>query len=127
MADTSGRPVTPAQSAVMDWLANGSGVGLSSKCMAYWLAFEKRSGGDWGPSQPHDPDDLDRCLRLLTLVPELRPHLYRMADLSPEWAALVARWDEIERSHLAEVGLGWSKARSAPRTYALMREVLGDR
>lgn len=57
-------------------------------------------------------------------MPELRPRFERMASVSPEWAALVARWSEIECSHLDEVGLGWTKARSASKTYALMREVI---
>jgi hypothetical protein len=75
-------------------------------------------------SHPHDPDDLDHCLRLLSEVPELRERLPKMASVSPEWAALIARWEEVERSHLEEVGLGWTKAKSAPKTYDLMREVI---
>jgi hypothetical protein len=47
-----------------------------------------------------------------------------MAHLSAEWAALVERWADIERSHLEEVGVGWTKAQSAPRTYELMRGIL---
>lgn len=41
-----------------------------------------------------------------------------------QWAALIARWDEVEASHLEEVGLGWTKAWLAPKTYALMQEIL---
>jgi hypothetical protein len=47
-----------------------------------------------------------------------------MRGLSPYWAALVDRWSEIEASHLAEVGLRWTKARSAPKTFKLMCEIL---
>lgn len=109
----------------MDWIAAGRGVGMSSRTMALWLAFDRKDDPHgFGPSHPHDPDDLDRCLRLLALVPELRLHLPRMAELSREWAALIPRWDEIERSHIEEVGLGWTKARSAPKTYQLMRDIL---
>ena len=52
--------------------------------MAFWSAFDKPT--DDRHAHPHDPDDLDRCLRLLAAVP--------------------------------------SKSRSAPQTYALMREVI---
>lgn len=111
------------QQQVIDWLANGE-IGVSSRCMAMWLAFGERMAGPFGPGHPHDPDDMDRCLKLLHRAPGLRSRLSSMADLSPGWAALVARWDEIEALQLEEIGLDWTKARSAPRTYALMREVL---
>lgn len=89
--------------------------------MAFWLAFGIKRG--W-PSAPSDPADLDRCLRLLDKVPEMRPHLHKMADLSSNWKKLIEKWDEIERSHLDEVGLGWTKGKSAPKTYRLMKVVL---
>ena len=114
--------MTETQTQVANWLANGE-VGSSSKAMALWLAYGQRNNdADW--DHPHDPDDLDRCLKLLFLAPGLRKLLPMMAKLGPHWAALVARWDEIEVAHIAEVGLGWTKARSAPKTYALMRSIL---
>lgn len=106
---------------VMLWLVRGE-VGTSSKQMAFWLAFGTRTSNI--VSHPSDPDDMDRCLKLLNAVPELRERLPLMADVSKEWAALVARWDEIESLQLDEIGLNWVKARSAPKTYALMREIL---
>lgn len=111
--------MTETQTKVIQWLARGD-VGLSSRCMALWLGFGERSDRSF----PSDPSDLDRCLRLLAWAPGLRESLPKMAEVSPKWAALMARWDEIEASHLAEVGLGWAKARNAPRTFALMRSIL---
>ncbi len=111
--------LTPEQRKVIKWLCNGE-VGSSSECMAMWLAF-----GEIGDvNHPHDPADLDRCLRLLDAAPELRGVLTNMAKLSPSWNALISSWDAIEKSHLDEVGLGWTKARRAPKTYDLMRTVL---
>ena len=108
------------QSQVIKWLARGR-VGLSSECMAMWLAFGEHTSGRYCPA---DPDDLDRCLKLLAAAPGLRPLIPKMAAVSEEWAALVLRWDEVEASHLDEVGLGWCKAGSAPKTYELMRSIL---
>lgn len=111
------------QRKVANWLIHGR-VGLSSKTMAAWLAYGEKF--EDGHNHPHDPDDLDRCLNLLNTVPELRIFFPNMAALSKTWAALVENWDEIERSHLDEVGLGWTKARSAPKTYALMRMIIDN-
>ena len=112
--------MTPGQQRTVRWLVDGE-VGESSKTMAVYIAFGVRPKR---PRHPLDPADFDRCLRYLQMVPEARPGIHRMADVSPEWAALAKRWDEIEASHLDEVGLGWWKARSAPRTYDLMKSVL---
>ena len=111
--------MTETQNQVVQWLATGR-VGLSSKCMAMWLAFGERAE----PYAPADPDDLDRCLKLLEKAPGLRPLIPKMAEVSKDWAALVPRWDEVEASHLAEVGLGWTKADSAPKTFVLMASIL---
>ncbi len=111
------------QEAVVAWLANGE-VGVSSKCMAMWLAFGQRTKDAPFGGHPHDPDDMDRCLKLLHHAPGLRERLPKMAELTPTWAALVARWDEIESMQMDEIGLNWTKARSAPKTYALMKEVI---
>ena len=63
-------------------------------------------------------------VQLVAQVPMLRPLMPRMATCTPMWAALMERWDEIEACHLEEVGLGWAKAKSAPKTYDLMRSVI---
>ena len=110
------------QKQVIKWLAHGD-VGLSSQCMAMWLAFGERMDGPFG-AHPHDPSDMDRCLKLLHYAPGLRDRLQKMAELNKKWAALVARWDEIEAMQMDEIGLNWTKAQSAPRTYALMQEII---
>ncbi len=115
--------VTPnLSSAAQAWLANGR-RGISSDTM-FTVLTGLDALGDSSPSHPRDPDDFDRCLALLHAVPELRPKLPLMAKSSPAWAALIANWDQIERSHISEVGLGWTKAHSAPKTYELMRTIL---
>jgi hypothetical protein len=103
---------------VLNWMMTGS-VGMSSKAMAAHLC-----GAPCDGSYPHDPDDLNRCLLFLEAVPEARAELPRMATLNKVWAALVMRWEEIEAAFLAEVGRDWRKAKRAPNTYRLMREVI---
>lgn len=106
------------------WLATGS-RGVSSNTMFQTLIGFNALKGSHG-SHPHDPDDLDRCLKLLEAVPSLKPRIGEMASVSKQWAALVSRWDEIVESHINEVGIGWTKADQATKTYKLMKEVLGD-
>jgi hypothetical protein len=108
------------QRAVVQWLA-GARTGTSSMTMAFWLAFATKYQHS---SHPYDPADFDRCLGLLDAAPELRAQLPAMRGVSETWARLVDRWDDIEAMHLDEVGLGWTKADRAPRTYALMKSVL---
>ena len=108
--------------ALIEWLAGGS-RGSSSNTIVQCLTGLP-AARDSGRDHPYDPDDLDRCLLLLEAVPALRPLMPQMGRVSPEWAALIQHWREIEKSHLDEVGLGWTKARSAPKTYALMRQIL---
>jgi hypothetical protein len=108
------------QTKVLQWIATGR-VGQSSKTMAM-TACDMPSSGDY----PHDPDDLNRCLIMLLAVPEVRDHFDKIAALGVVWGRLIGRWAEIECSFLDEVGLDWCKARSAPKTYELMQEVIGE-
>ena len=50
---------------------------------------------------------------------------YGLAHRAGWWAGLAERWDEIVATFLEEVGLNWTKGKSAPRTYALMKQALG--
>ena len=114
--------MTETQKQVIAWLAVGE-AGASSRCMAMWLAFGQRTGSGF-EEYPHDPGDMDRCLKLLQHAPGLRETLPKMAQVGKVWASLVARWTEIESTQLDEIGIDWKKARSAPKTYALMREII---
>lgn len=107
------------QQQTIEWLINGE-AGVSSKTMAAWLAFgiKKKDG-----SHPRDPADFNRCLQLLAAAPGLRQKLPQIAKMSPKWAVLAAKWPELEACFLKEAGLGWKKARSAPETWRMMREL----
>ena len=117
-----GKTMDETKDAVIEWMANGE-VGSSSYAMAFWLAFGKMPKNAWH-SYPHDPNDFDRCLKLLQRAPALRARLHMMRGVSAQWAAIVDNWDEIEASQLDEIGIGWCKAKRAPKTYAIMQNIL---
>lgn len=75
------------------WLASGA-RGISSNTI-FTVLTGVDAMRDWGMDHPHDPADFNRCRMLLEQVPELVPLLPRMKDVSPVWAALVERWDDI--------------------------------
>lgn len=102
---------------ILEWFATGR-VGASSKAMASAVADLPHD-----KSHPYDPADLNRCLLLLEAVPEIRNSMDKVAAISDTWGKLVARWDEVEQCFLDEVGLNWCKARSAPATYELMKQI----
>lgn len=105
---------------ILKWLAQER-TGMSSEYMAFTAAgIEPR----YGCSYPHDPADFNRCLVLIHRVPEIKEHFGVISNSSTQWAALISGWDELERTFIDEVGFNWSKADSAPKTYALMKEIL---
>lgn len=87
-----------------NWLENGR-TGLSSLTMCATLVptikhrdLDKVRDDDYGPSFPYDTGDFQRCLGLLSAVPELRNSLDKMKDVSPEWDKLTTHWEEIEKN-----------------------------
>ena len=116
MADTLNIP-----KAAVTWIISRD-TGISSETIwAHMVGVEPR---DRSYNYPHDPADLGRCLRLLQRIPEWRPRIGEMSARGPVWAALVARWDDLEASMVDEVGIDYSKAARAPKTYELMRSII---
>ena len=94
------------------WLALHDN-GISSETIANvmcGLSLDGRFG-----SYPADADDFGRCHRLLCLYPEWRARLNEVARISPQWAALVDRWDEIVAAYQAD----------RRRCSALVRDISG--
>lgn len=105
---------------VLEWVF-GRDTGTSSQNLAAeYLGVQAR--GHFGLSGPHDPADLGRCLRLIALVPEIRACVDSLALKSTHWAKAAAVWDEISASMEDEVGIDWSKAQRAPKTYQMMED-----
>lgn len=90
--------VPPEASALVQkaaqWLATGE-VGASSRFMCATIAGLGQDRSDRAP-HPLDTADLGRCLGFLQAVPEARSGLGKMKSASPQWKALVERWEELE-------------------------------
>ena len=104
--------------------ATGQGTGLSSNVIARAASGVCADDSSW--NYPHDPADFGRCAYLLSLIPEIKEPAFEVlsANGGVVWAALIARWDEIETCMKKEVGLRWEKGRSAHETYDLMRGII---
>jgi hypothetical protein len=75
---------------------------------------------------PSDPSDFNRCLELLIAAPEVEDAMPEIAKISKQWDAIISRWDEVETSFINEAGQNWSKGKSAPLTYELMKEIYSE-
>lgn len=102
----------------LTWIV-GDDTGTSSEAIwAHMMGVEC-----YYSSTPSDPADLGRCLRLLKLIPRWKKRMKEMRCY-PEWRGLIKHWDELEALMADEVGIDWSKGRSAHRTYEMMHEIL---
>ena len=119
--DTPVDTTKPIELRVHEWRSEAD-TGRSSIAIAVMLTTGKY--GNVTEHHPHDPEDLGRCLRLLRIIPEWRDRIGEMAACGPVWAALSARWDDLERSMTDETGLFGEKAKAALKTYALMRGII---
>jgi hypothetical protein len=101
------------------WL-HGGHRGISSNAIVERLTgLPCMDGWDMRFSNPSDPADLGRCIRLLIAVPELRPRFEEMRSVSPEWGALVNHWEELAALYYEELPTG-----RARKCYSRMRELI---
>ena len=105
--------VEPVATTFDEWL-RGRDTGTSSLTILEVLAGYPTDRHD----VPHDSDDFGRCFRLLQLFPQFRPRMPEVAARFPEWKPLVDRWAELEALYEEEL-----PSRTAPKLYALMREL----
>ena len=111
--------VTSPAVRIIHWLASGD-TGVSSQNIAFECLGETLRIKS---STPLDPDDLGRCLRLISKVPECRAAVDSLGGKYEKWAIAAKHWDELAMMMEEEVGIDWSKGRSAPKTYARMLEI----
>ena len=95
---TAARPPNVAERAKA-WLADESGVGLSSRTIHDVMTGGRSSGCCPLPhhraNAPHDADDFGRCARLLELIPEWVPRLGEVANVCLPFRRLVRCWPEL--------------------------------
>jgi hypothetical protein len=115
MSNQTKEPPLTITDGIGRWLINGE-RGISSNAIVQHLTGNP-PGTDW-ESHPRDPSDLMRCFKLVTLCPEIRPHLPRMAEVSDVWGRVAERWDELTELMLSEWGSG-----KCPKTYDRMKQL----
>lgn len=100
---------------VATWLRTGE-RGASSNAMCKHIFGAPMGAGD---AYPRDPDDLRRCVLFLDAT-DAHDKVSAMAGVSRQWAGLVGCWPDLLAIFKEEMAAG----KSAPKTYALMREIL---
>lgn len=104
-------------SAIVKWLG-GDDTGSSSKTIALTALGEMPPRA--AHQYPSDGADFGRCYRLLQAAPEAKAGLDKLAvDGGPYWAALAARWDDIQAAYLRDLAKP-----KGEETYALMKSIL---
>lgn len=104
--------------AIMSWMIHGE-RGLSSECMAA-VAMNMKPRYSY---HPLDPADLNRCMKLVAVCPEVRAAFPSIRKLSKQWTSVIDHWDELADMFEMEVGWNWNKAQSAKKTYDRMKEL----
>jgi hypothetical protein len=110
--------MTNDERAILRWLGESQGVGMSSKTIALTALGEMPNP----PCYPHDPDDFSRCRRLLATIPYAKRGLEKLGvDGGPVWKALAARWGEIDAQFEESERGGW---KDDGKCYHLMRSII---
>jgi hypothetical protein len=73
------------------WIATGYGTGT------YTVWAHMMGVKDFYVDNPHDKGDFRRVIDLVQAVPEWEDRIREMADLSPTWSRIAARWDELKK------------------------------
>jgi len=110
---------------ILQWLATGE-TGVSSRAIAFQMCGIEKENLFY--TYPFDPDDFKRCLKLINLIPEIRPRLDEMRPISIEWDAIIEHWREVEDCFMGEVS-EWLKndySKKAHKTFELMRKIYYD-
>jgi hypothetical protein len=76
------------------WLESDD-TGMSSRYMAYRLWGDEHRMEAFPFAEPADPADFGRCHRLAIAVPGTALRLRKIADASPMWGEIAARFNEL--------------------------------
>lgn len=106
---------------VMLWQGQGS-VGVSSGTMASIALGLKKNIYHGSFGCPYDPADLNRCMKLVKAIPEIRDHFDAIGKKVPAFKPILDNWDELTKLLRKELK---RPDRRAPETYERMKELLG--
>ncbi len=106
------------------WAINGD-TGSSSRAIAAKLGRASELAHGNGKAHPIDTADLRRCLLLLRRIPEFHRGIDGMSGVSPTWARIVARFDELVALFEEETGIGLERA-PTPHTSALLATLIAE-
>ena len=88
-----------------EWLLKGDrGISAETIFGAITGLFINRS-----KYPPADPVDFYRCYKLIKAVPEWKPELHKVAELSKTWKNVIDNWDKL--SELLEEQIEWRDRR----------------
>lgn len=97
--------------------------GASSECMARIAGGSNVTDRHGFINYPHDPDDLNRCIKLVKVAPEVRKAFPEIAAAHPCWKVIIEHWDELVKMFHEEAGEDWSKRVAAGKTYDRMQRL----
>lgn len=119
------RQANPAVSAAAaKWLASGARGISSNTIFTHLTGIDALNGTQ--QDVPRDPSDFRRCRLLLEQVPELVPLFPKMADVSPQWAALVENWPLICVTMNTEQPNWRNGIARSPQTYDLIKRAISQ-
>lgn len=85
------------------WWLEHSQRTTASNCMYAVLTDESwQSLNIADRAAPTDAEAFESCVRLLTILPELRPFLYKMKAVSDQWKMMVEQWKTLETLYKLE-------------------------
>ena len=106
---------------VLNWQSTGN-VGISSATMASIALGLKKNFYHQTFRHPSDPADLNRCMRLVKDIPEIRDHFGAISEKVPAFKPILDNWDELTKLLRTELK---RPDKRAPETYSRMKELLG--
>lgn len=106
---------------VLEWQAKGE-IGISSATMASVALGMEKNFYHCYFSEPSDPSDLLRCMKLVDFIPEVKDSFREISKRCPQFRPIIDNWELLTSTLKREMAQG-SKA---PETYSLMKKLLSS-
>jgi hypothetical protein len=116
----AGNYIAPVPKNVREW-REGRDTGVSSQTI--YSVFMGERPPTYGADVPQDPEDFGRCYRLLSIAPDWRKNLHKVAEKYPEWGPLVREWDVLTAQYEYELKNG---SKPDYKLYHQMQELIAE-